>query len=966
MPPKHAERPQPAGALPSRPGEKSKKRQAEAPLAASPTKKSKTLPGGGNARSQGNNAGRANHGAGSGPGGQKPTQAKKQQDTRNGQGQSGGHFQQDSRNPNKGLSLRDIRAVAAQPSDAALNDGELDVQAFLNARGFEIRALDESMKRTRAFKTSRAFQKVPFTMRRRAAAHNHKKVPKRLHKRAKKEMLIDNTPTVNSKTRKPKTARSRLRAETALRLGKLADRKRRQKLLKKVKDGKLDQATVTTRLARPKIKRNALNDPVITAKKFKGRQRDKTWLPTHLWHTKRAKMTEPQEPLWRFAIPLTPSQKCYRPTHRAQWEKGAMAWDMSYTSTIRLCGTLASVGHVLKSLGLAAESFWNKNGEMWRSGSAHWSGSLSRTQDSLTRTIGPATIFWDPIQPRESSDEDHEGRVTRQLFIRVHPSIFLETFNELLRLAKGLTPRPYVEDLRFEIGSIDITGPDSTEALLGILKPYHQISDAKEPHASKFESLAGLSGPNSLPLGSLLAFSVMDPRLRYPPRRLDASTLRTTHPPLAQVIAGWHKRDAPSPMDLFDRDIRHKATVLPSQKSLNRRRSKNAPGSLLQPTQADPKIPIILLASRQPNTIGTWTLLMPWKCILPTWYGLMHYPLSSGGNPSFGGLNEIQQLAFEQGVPWFPGDVPATDAGMSWELAQRAARKKAWDRMPRGKRVNYETLDLGADRKGEVGKGWICDYELLWKHQAQTGTDETDVEMVDGENEGAQQDLKEPGLPDKSPLGLPLSHMRQLSKPVLDSYLSANTGSIPPAAVVSVKITLLGRGVPQPCARVYGLPSPKTNMVVSQTEVPATDPPPTKGKAVPSNLRDQWLATLPRKGKVGSTKQVLKHNSVANLDLDTRKRLLARELTAPYKSQRGNEGINGHPLCPDADDLMGFITTGSFNLRNGVPEAIATISAEKALEELAAHKDRHDPAARVCVVRNAGQNIGWLGKWELV
>lgn len=960
MPPKHP------GGLPVQPGEKSRKRQAEAPLAPSSTKKPKTLPG--HARPQGTGAARGTPQGNPGTTGQKPTQqpGKQQQPQggRNGQGQPG--RARGAPNPGGHMSLRDVRTIAAQPSDAALKDGELDVQAFLNARGFEIKALDESMKRTRASRTSRAFQKVPFTMRRRAAAHNHKKVPRRLHKRARREMIMDNTPTVNSRTRKPKTARSRLRAETALRLGKLAERKRRQKLLKKAKDGRLEQTTVATRLARPKIRRDALNDPVVTAGKFRRRQRDKTWLPTHLWHTKRATMTKPAEPLWRFAIPLTPTQKCYRPTHRTQWEKGAMAWDMSYMSTIRLCGTAKSVEHVLRSLGLATESFWNEKGATWRSGSAHWSGSLSRKQGASTRTIGPATVLWNPIQPGESSGEDHENRVMRQLFVRVHPSIFLETFNELLRLARGLTPRPYVEDLRFEIGSIDITGPDSTEALLGILRPYHQSPDAREAHATKFGSLAGLGGPNSLPLGSLLAFSVMDPRLRYPPRRLEASAPQTSPPTLAQVVSGWHKDSAPNPMELFDRDARYRASALPSQKSLNRRRSRQAPGSLLEPTHADPKIPIILLASRQSNTTGTWTLLMPWKCILPTWYGIMHFPLSSGGNPSFGGLNEIQQLAFEQGAPWFPGDVPATDAGMEWELEQRTTRKKAWERMPKGKRTNFKTLDLGAGRRGEIGEGWNCHYELLWKHQAQEDGDRPDVEMADRETESAQQDMKKVGPSGKSLSGGPLACLQHLSKSALNSYISTDSGPLPPAAVVTVKITLLGRGVPRPCARIYGLPLPKINTVSSQAEVPATDPPAAKSSGVPSNLREQWLATLPRGGKAGRTKSVPKHNSAADIDLETRKRLLAQELTTPYQSQGGDEGINGHVLCPDAEDLMGFITAGSFNLRNGIPEAIGSISAEKALGELGTRKDQRDPAARVCVVRNAGHSIGWLAKWELV
>lgn len=857
----------------------------------------------------------------------------------------------------------EIRAIASQPSDAALKDGELDVQAFLNARGFEIKALDESMRRTRVTTNSRAFQKVPFVLRRRAAAHNHKKIPKRLHKRARKEMEQDSTPTVNAKNRKHKTSRARvrahLRADTALRLGKLAERKKRQRLLKKGKDGRLDETTIQTRLARPKIKRNTPNEPVITARKFRKRQLDKAWLPTHLWHTKRATMTPPKQPMWRFAIPLTPQQKCYRPTHRVLREKGAIAWDMSYMSTISLNGIERSVTQVLKAIGLTSESFWDERGKKWRSGASHWNGTLTRSSNLASKMIGPTTILWDPIQQEEDVEMDDQKKTTRRLFIRLHPSIFLETFTELVRLAKGLTPRPHVEDLRHEIGSIEVTGPDSTEALLGVLKPYHK-SNVRHDHAAKWESLAGIT-PSALPIGSSLAFSAVDSRLRYPPRRVNIPNFasRASHP-----STSWHQDLSPTPVALFDRNARFKASQLPSLKSIHRRKAKLSPGTLLTPSQVDPEIPVILLAGRQSDGPGKWTVMMPWKCVMPVWYTLMHYPLTTGGNPSFGGLQEIQQAAFEQGVPWFPGDFPATNAGMAWELEQREKRKKAWDRMPKGKRMNYETLDLGAGRKGEVGKGWSCDYETLLGLGAPFSDVETpDVVMADQSNEPVkdshEKEHKEAAPPDAS-----LAHVAHLSKAALNTQLASKSDSTPPVGLVSVKVKLQGRGVPGPCARIYRLPALKTLSTVTQAEVPATNPPLAKGGVLPSDLQQQWLATLPQKGKQPHAKQTVKHNSSSNLDLETRKRLLAQELIAA--PQMDNDGTNGHPLCPDAEDLIGFVTTGCFNLREGQAEAIASLSAKQALEELKRYKDKDDRASRLCVVRNAGQSIGRLAKWELV
>lgn len=83
----------------------------------------------------------------------------------------------------------DARTIAAQSADAALSAaGELDVVAYVEAREFEIRALESGMQRSKEALTSRAFQKVPRALRRRTASHNVKRVPRRLRARAKREV----------------------------------------------------------------------------------------------------------------------------------------------------------------------------------------------------------------------------------------------------------------------------------------------------------------------------------------------------------------------------------------------------------------------------------------------------------------------------------------------------------------------------------------------------------------------------------------------------------------------------------------------------------------------------------------------------------------------------------------------------------------------------------------------------------
>ena len=91
--------------------------------------------------------------------------------------------------PAKRVKIFDARKIIAEPPDKALSkNGDLDVASFVKSREFEIRAIKKSMEQSKSALSTRAFQQVPRDMRRRTASHNVKKVPKRLCKRAAKEV----------------------------------------------------------------------------------------------------------------------------------------------------------------------------------------------------------------------------------------------------------------------------------------------------------------------------------------------------------------------------------------------------------------------------------------------------------------------------------------------------------------------------------------------------------------------------------------------------------------------------------------------------------------------------------------------------------------------------------------------------------------------------------------------------------
>jgi len=852
----------------------------------------------------------------------------------------------------KRVKINHARSIMIQASDTALKNGDLDIQAFLKAREFEIKALQDGIKQSKGARTTRAFQQVPRDMRRRTASHNVKRVPTRLQKRAAREMKDDNTPTVDPSKRKPRSTRGRLRAETAKRLGLLAAKKKATK----VKSGE-GAVGIETRAARPKIRKDKLNEPPKPKSKFRKRQIHKTWLPTHMWHAKRARMTEPKNPLWRFSIPLTSTEKSYRPTHRAAGASGAVAWDMSYMSTIGLEGPATSLEILLKAIGVTESWLWEEKGLKWRHGKRTWSGWLSRTVDDKSILIGLSTLFWCPI-PQQTGEEPGNGTKkppSSRIFVRLHPSAFLETWTEMLRLSKLQRPAVHIEDLRFEIGSIDITGPGSTEALLGLLHPYNQSEDSMEEHAKTFRSLAGVTNPGSLPVNTLLAFSIMDPRLRYPPRpaKISKTNDEEANFTLLEMLSAWPVDASTGSPALYDREARLKATRLPAQKSLNRRKALAPPGDYPAMLATDPPIPIMLLTSRPAasSAQGTWTLLAPWKCILPIWYGVVHYPLSTGGNPRFGGLQELRQIHFEQGVPWFPADFPGTKAGYAWETEERAKRKRKWEKRPKGKRIEWDSLDLGRAREGEIGLGWACDFERILGI-----TPVPDSSISDDPTQNTQKR----SIPQKE-AETPIEHVPNCMFSRLLS--SKDTVQTQPSQVATIQLTLVSRGVASPCARIYHLPRATTSQDSS-----------TASGSLPATTREQWLSLLPA---ISNSKPLPGPNSklaknIGRIPLDTplpqRVRLLAQSLIQqpPLPSTSSSEEDDGYPLVPDEEDLIGFVTTGEFNLAEGKGVAIGTIFVGKLLEGFKREGKKGGKDGKVCIVRNAGEKVGRLARWEPV
>ncbi|KAJ5887442.1 hypothetical protein N7495_007483 [Penicillium taxi] len=824
----------------------------------------------------------------------------------------------------------DARSLAVQSTNAALSaTGELDVAAYSSARAFEIQALERGMQRSKDALTTRAFQKVPRSMRRRTASHNVKR------------MNEDKTPTVTARRRKPSQI-MRIRLDTARRLQKLNAKSKQRRAAAKNKEQK-DNDTIlqgegshafNTAPRIPKIKKNKLSRPLPSVTKYRKRQRSKVWLPTHMYHAKRAHMATTRSPIWRFALPISPTEKSYRPTHRARGFRGAIGWDMSYMSTIQLEGTASAIEAVLRAIGVIGEDAWGVKGKKWRAGTRSLQ-AWAVEKDQPKRPIAPVTLIWcveSKSEDTEMADADvpqASKHPRRKLWIRIHPSAFLQLWTDLLYVSKKQTPPVMIEDLRFEIGSIEITGPGSTEALLASLRPVlgpeGQAPVPKSPEAT-WASLLGVSNPSSLPQNALLSFAISDPRLHYPNKTLKSPDDQSIRSDLAILLCEWSPDKTQGPSSLFDRPSRLEAArQLPSQKAINRRRTLSAPGKNPPSQPSDPKIPIIILATRSQkhskgnSTPGSWTVLLPWRCVVPVWYSLMFYPLSSGGNARFGGLKEQQQLAFEANAPWFPGDFPGTRAGWEWGQSEAKKAHAEWKRRPKGRRAEFDTLNLGANHpKGEVGNGWDCDWKRLIQGASPDSAHRNGLSTQERDN-----------VEDALPINIHnIRHPSSNTDRIINDFIRTPPDS---SALATVYITLSSRGTPTPHARIYRLPSEPS-------------------------LRRKWLELASSsKHKFGNEKNKIK--AIATLASEEARRQFAEVLL----SRSGGEAGTDHLDIPMEEDLIGFVTTGNYNLSEGQGTGIGSIQISKVLAPDIKINER-----KICIIRAAGERIGRLGVWELI
>ena len=331
----------------------------------------------------------------------------------------------------------------------------------------------------------------------------------------------------------------------------------------------------------------------------------------------------------------------------------------------------------------------------------------------------------------------------------------------------------------------------------------------------------------------------------------------------------------------------------------------------------DPSIPIAIF--KQPKQ-KSWVVLLPWYWLLPLWY-----QLNRVSRVYHMGLRQMQQLSYENRNLYFPDDYPFTQVGYQENsICKRSSLESLWKRKPPGKRQNFSKIasihpESPVLYPGELGDPFSCDWRLL--QILRNGIDflksRTDVPLAMYDSSRTTQfdelnqrkllyvndivDLYSDVLEEKLiPSSLPVSiYSKAISREYVPNF--TDYSEVPhkkiattPLPIVAVSCVLQERGYPKDFARIYSIPEQHIDYWTSIANM----------KARPNGKRDH----------------------------DTR-----------------------NPI-PAVQNLIGFVTSGTFHLGDGLGSCTGFIEAQEAC------KSTHN----YVLVRNVGTNVYRVAKWKQI
>uniref|UniRef100_A0A8C5MUQ1 POP1 homolog, ribonuclease P/MRP subunit n=1 Tax=Leptobrachium leishanense TaxID=445787 RepID=A0A8C5MUQ1_9ANUR len=303
-----------------------------------------------------------------------------------------------------------------------------------------------------------------------------------------------------------------------------------------------------------------------------------------------------------------------------------------------------------------------------------------------------------------------------------------------------------ITDLTLEIVRYRLVGPLSHCVLADALRaaPLHEqtIEDpGSGPHSwwkdfcrnpdnvnlhhqqeSIFQLLQGLNSPAQVPPGTILGFTVGDPRLNLP-RKRTKSTPNLENYEDGNKVRTLRMDGVPAECAqslIWSCDIRTKATDEKiSEQEINRLRSELlVPGSQLSLGDKESKIPVLLI--QQPGKVtGTehpgWA--SGWDICLPKGWGMAFWIPFVYQGARVGGLQQDLQRSQFMGSPYIPGDFPDSPAGAQSAKDTEMCLLNKYKRRPPAKRTNFIKHGILAPFR--------CPWEQLtmeWMARARTST----------------------------------------------------------------------------------------------------------------------------------------------------------------------------------------------------------------------------------------------------
>ncbi|KAG2734104.1 hypothetical protein G9P44_003629 [Scheffersomyces stipitis] len=546
----------------------------------------------------------------------------------------------------KKAKLYNSRTIRTELSDPSFTDKEkLSIPDFLKTREFEIRSFEQSQLNTKYASSSRVFQSLPRTLRRRTASHNVKRIPKRLRSRAIREM--QNSVNGQPEKRKHQRGRQLYRLQVMKKLLKLGSR---LKLMRGVPNEQvLKDQTIRNRIKELNTQIKSLekdrSSPEINNDlgsydntgvdefaprpkgnlKYHKRQKNFVWLPTHVWHAKRFHMTKQ----YGYQIPLAPTQKCFKAMNRHN-KHDAVIFDTSFHD--KLIIEIADNADFIQFL-LEITKYKKKLPTEIVDGTKSYSDWIFLENEKVAKVLIYANIS------------------LKKILVSVLPSLFMDIYFKIKAKLANYKSNTTINDCRYSLGSIDICGPQALPAISKILHLYKlENSDIQRT----WRTLAHNTDSGLVPIGTTLSFSVKDPRFWKRPSRLppSASDISLNELVIALNNETSSNIDSDSIANLLSSRSRNESyDGQMSIKSISKEFNKLSPldKSVSYELINRSRIPLLITKLAE----GSWSLILPWYWVLPIWISA-----TKVRQIKVGGLKQRHQFNFENEIPTFPYDFP--------------------------------------------------------------------------------------------------------------------------------------------------------------------------------------------------------------------------------------------------------------------------------------------------------------------